>query len=293
MTLLFGLACGEGSEDCSVCELSDANNYAHSSTLDLPLVQAQSGSDVRVSWSDLELDLSGLEVPAGSIDEVTLVVFEDLDHGALMEGLAGDTLAQGDASLFAECLPAGEDCQLSEFQVLDVAVDAHTHFVPERGLFLITLGEEGVAGMKGGVVLEAVDDSSVQEVRIDDGDGALATEVDLGSLEPVRPATGLPTLDWSGVRTDGLGHPLRLQEIDTMLVGRFEEGLPELEGRIPELSVASDAIWIVDVTGEASYDLSRISSFPGVDTEGTWLVAWMCSTCTHPAPRVLTVLESP
>jgi hypothetical protein len=33
------------------------------------------------------------------------------------------------------------------------------------------------------------------------------------------------------------------------------------------------------------------NSFPGVDSNGTWLVALLCTNCRNPAPYYLTVLE--
>lgn len=291
--LLWTLACNGGTEDCVRCELTDANTYSYSSELDLPVVTAASKSDVVIEWSGITTDLNGLAADPSDVDEVTLVVFENLEHAELMEGLASDSLAQADASLFAECLPTGTSCALSEFYILDVAVDADEHFVETRGLFMIAIGIDGRPGMMRGLVLEASDDSDVEAVSVDDTMGSLVVDVDLRSLSPVRPGVPDPELDWGDVEHDAHGHALQLQSIDTMIVGRYDAELSELESRLAEIRDLGSDVWEVDVTGRASYDLAEIEGFPGLDTPGTWLVAWMCSTCTDPAPRVLTVLEMP
>ena len=289
---LLLLGCPPSDGPCSSCELTDAQNYSYTSTLDLEIVELAPTSDVVIDWSDLTQDLNGLPIEDGQIDELKLVVFENLSYDELIQGLEQDSLVQSEATVFATCETTSTRCSLSEFALFDRPLDVDEHFIPERGLWLVALGTNGTQGMLAGVILQAVDGETATEARVTDESGVLDADIDLSSLTPLQ-AQAFPEIGWADVEHDVLGRELRIQTIDRAVIGRYELPLEELEGRIAEIRTLSTDVWETPIQNTTSLELADLEGFQGLDSDGTWLMALECSQCTHPAPPVLTVLEGP
>lgn len=286
------MGCPPSDGPCSSCELTDRNNYAYTSTLELDVVELEAYADVVIDWTALTTDLAGLPVASGDVNEAKLVVFESLSYEELIAGLEEDTLVQSEATVFATCDTTEARCALSDFTLFDQTLDLQEHFGPTRGLWLIVLGKAGTQGMSAGVLLQAVDGETATEAVVTDTSGALETDVDLTSLEPLQVDTS-PEIGWGEVEHDVLGRELRIQTIDRVVLGRYDQTPEELQGRIAEIRTLSDDVWEVPVTHATSIDLAELGGFQGLDIDGTWLMALECSQCTHPAPPVVTILESP
>ncbi len=113
------------------------------------------------------------------------------------------------------------------------------------------------------------------------------------------PVAGPWLIDWSGVVNDSAGLPLDFNNIDRVLVG-FYQGLtvPELEATILDVELIATVMYEAPHDGKLNADLAlarEIDSgalFAGFDrTDGTWLLALMCSTCQNPAPSILSVIQ--
>jgi hypothetical protein len=153
--------------------------------------------------------------------------------------------------------------------------------------------------------LEPSSDSDNLEVNASPGCGdspLLDYEVDIAGAEPMEiPMDGPWIVDWSHVEEDSVGNELPEDFIDRALLGFYEgqsvsdieEGIYDIEDNefLWELNFGSDTVSSADLA-EVTPVEGNDEEFDGFDRgEGTWLFALMCSTCSSPAPVVLTVLE--
>ncbi|MFT4977824.1 MAG: hypothetical protein ACI8S6_003731 [Myxococcota bacterium] len=71
------------------------------------------------------------------------------------------------------------------------------------------------------------------------------------------------------------------------MLARYTQGYDELEANFLQLEAQADDLYIVDVTGLGSLDLSEIDGFTDFSGDGTWLVALRCGSCVNPSPPFL------
>ena len=95
---------------------------------------------------------------------------------------------------------------------------------------------------------------------------------------------------------NALGDDFIPSVIAEVVVAHYDESVAELERQFLDLELIAEGIWRYDVPAETSVELSSLRDeagqpFPGIDGNGTWLVALMCGDfCRNPAPWYLTVL---
>ena len=289
---------GEAIRDCGdPCLLSDENNYAYSSQLDVDVVTLQSYADVEITWPDLSTDLLGDPIAPDDITKVTLVVFKDLSPSEVAAALADDTAKQSDVALYQVCTPTGATCKLSEFGLFGSYPGVPQYFAEGTGTWLLVLGREGETGGAAMVMMQASDASAETSVVVDDDTFSLSVTADLTSARPVGlPVGPTPTLDWSGLTRDGFGHDLDVRTIDRLEIGRYDAPLSELQLQFVALEQLATARWTADTTGAVSIALDNLSgdtAFDGIDADNTWLLALGCSSCISPAPRYMAVLAPP
>lgn len=283
-------------EPCSECVLSDANNYAYTSTLAVDTLAVPEHADTLLRWDGLTRDLRGDPLDPGAIAEARLVAFRSLTPEQIVYGLAHDALDQADVAAYVTCVPTDASCALSEFGMFGNAIDIQQYFEEGYGTWLLALGGEGVAGVDALAFLAPGADVTALEAVVTDTTSRLDADVDLASLAPVvvDPYTADITLDWSGLTRDGIGDPLELDTVDELWIGRFDQSPAELERRAFELEILAEASWTLDVNGATSAELALAQgdgAFLGIDRAHTWMAALRCRSCTNPAPRVLTFLE--
>lgn len=295
MSILLLLACkGE------TLQLSDTQNYSYSGEMDLPVLSTVSGQDVEVCWSELSQDLrcAGLD-PVEDIDSLSLLRFPHLDHQELTEGLERDDLTQASLDGVASLETGGESCaNLDDLTFFGTPIELDAHYIEGGGSYLLLLstGNEPGLGSRALAFLEPREDSEIVQVSVDEACGTLDFEAELEQLTPIRPESAGPwTVDWSELSTNGLGQPFEGSRVDRLDLAFYEGAdLASLESDFLGLEEAASQSWTVELEPGFSYDLNDLSGFDGLDrSDGVWLLALRCSSCSNPAPLFLGVLEPP
>jgi hypothetical protein len=72
----------------------------------------------------------------------------------------------------------------------------------------------------------------------------------------------------------------------------------EIEEQIFDLEILATTLWELELEGGKTADLAQAQARDGsgafrgfTRTDGVWALGLMCSTCSNPAPVVLTILE--
>lgn len=287
---LLLLACG------AETALSDAQNYTFTSRLEAELVEVAAGQDIRVDWSALDRDLLGRSMdPTREVHGLTILVIQRAP-AEVLEGLVNDSLQQIDVLGVAEAVPdAGATAlPLSAFGYGGSPVLPESYLVPGRGTWVVSASTEGVPGARMLSLFEPVDDGGDDVLAISPTSSTLDWTVDLRSAEPASLAGD--RVSWAGITTDMRGMPLRLNTIDGVELAAFEEDLPTLERRFPELDSLAVSRFVAPVQDAVSVELSALvdaegRAFSGVSPHHTWLLALTCSTCENPAPPFLAVVQ--
>ena len=297
-TLLLCLVAGcidpvEDEDGCDPCALLDAHNYSWAPELVAPVFAATAGQDLWIDWSELSHDLLGHPIKNDRIDHATLAVFDGMAPQQVLEALAEDRLEQASLRIGLFCDPEGPGCHLSDFNLLGNGLDIQQYFQPGQDAWMVAPDIAGEPGAVGLVFLEPSGIVEVGEVQLHDGDSRLEAEVDLHSLLPLRvDLVAAPVVTWEEVTVDALGNEIAASRFDRLELARYDLGLGELEARFLDLELMEASRWSADVGGQSSYDLGLLPDFDGFTEGGTWLLALRCSSCTNPAPRFLTVVET-
>ncbi len=278
------------------CSLRDPNNFTYDSELNFEVVEAEAEADVCIDWSGLSTDIQGHAFTEG-VDLVRLAVFDKLDYDGIRLGLVEDSHQQSELGLYMECEPDGPedtDCCLSEFGLLGSVPGIDTYFKVDSGLWLFTLQSDDVDGARSMVMLEPSAESTVTLVEITDESSVLTIEPDLesGTDALIAPVADIE-VDWSALTVDGLGNALRLERIDRLELGHYDATPTELEPEFFNLRDVATESWTMSVAGSTSADLSKLegnTTFSGVTSDGTWLLALWCSACENPVPKFISVM---
>lgn len=302
LALALSACTGAGGDDsaapvvtCSDCVLNDANNYSWQGALDVEAWDLAAGENVHLSWDDLHHDLYGGSIEPTDVDRVVLLAMTQLTPDDVRQAIADDDLLMSDASLTVFCDPTGTSCDLADFELFGNDLVVEDYFVEGTGTWLAALLTEDDTFASVGLLVPD-DASELTSVAFSDETATLTLDVDLQSLTPVVVDPGTPlTLDWTGLTVDGVGNSLFVDSIDTVLVGRFDLSVEEMEQQVNALEDLADPLWTLEVT-EPRADLSLLvgdTPFQGIDADGTWLVALYCGSCLNPAPRFVTLLQPP
>ncbi len=285
-------------DPCTTCVLSDDNNFALASVLDVGTTALRAEADARLDWSTLTRDIRGGALDArADIDEARLLAFRNLEPAEIAEGLAHDTLNQADVTLYVTCTPTDASCMLSDFGMFGNHLDIQQYFLEGNGTWLLALGRHGEPGADALLFLDADEASAADSASVTDSTSALSVDVDLGALTPVvvPPDDRDLLFDWSGLTQTGLGDPIAFGSIDTLRVARFRESPAELESDVFGLEARAEESWTLPVEGWTSASLSDLSGdslFGGIDASSTWLLSLECRLCANPAPRFVTLLTT-
>jgi hypothetical protein len=280
--------------------LADAHNYSFEGLLDGPSFPMAQLQDVELDWAELRTDLQCHALdPVAEVDTLGLMVFPYLSQEEVELGLSYDTLQQVDLGVYLEVQPGtATRVSLKDFTFFGTEADIDEVFEPGSGAWMISLSTGNQIGVNNRMIafLEPRADSEELLAVLDDGCPVLDWSVDLGSLReaPVLPQ-GPWELDWSAVAENSMGMPFQPGKVSHIMVGRFEEDLPELEAGFLELEDRAAELYTMEHPGGLGSDLSELRdaegrNFEGFSGEGTWLFSLRCETCANPAPLFLTVL---
>lgn len=280
---------------CQSCTLRDEQNFRYQADLEVEVLPVPAGVDLRVDWSALQVDLQGHPIdPQGGIAEAHVVVFPELRPDEVALRLTTEGVLATDIQLYMSCAPVGTGCDLSAFSLFGSTLDVGEVFVPGSGSWLVLVEPASGVGAAGLLFLSPEEGVAPTLASVRSDSATLEVEVDLGSLEPlVLPAgSRAPVLDWSALRTNGLGQALEPEYIDRLQIARFDLGVEELEQQVFDLEGLATGWWELDVEGSTQVSLDALpEDFLGIDADGTWLLALSCSSCEVPAPRFVTVLQ--
>jgi len=283
-------------EPCeSPCALSDENNFSYTSELSVTSVPLQEYGDVVVDWSGLTTNFYGKPIdPAVDVEEAWLVVFTNQTADEVAEGIAQDTLDQGDISLYTTCESKSQRCALSEFNIGGVYPNPQTYFEDGQGAWLVSLLDASSNSFHSLMFLDADPTSASLSATYSDSTALLEADVDLGSLDIVYLQEGAEIeLDWGGLTTDPLGNEVSVHKLDELLLARYDQDLSVLQDDFFFLRDIAAESWGLEVSERTSITLSEVEGsapFTGITDDGTWLLGLFCNTCQNPTPRFLTVL---
>lgn len=281
--------------------LGNANNYHFEGLLDLPSTPVRATADIAVSWASLALDVQCHAVdPVADIDNVSLMAFPRLGEAEVEAGLSRDSLQQVDMGVYLSWEPGdATEAHLSDLTFGGTDPEIEAQFTEGSGtwLLLFTTGTQVGVGARALAFVEPRADVDTERVEVTDGCDVLEHTVDLDELEPLAlPAAAPWSVEWSTLTVTGQGTPLVATKVSSVMVARFDTtDLAALEADFLDLELIAAQTWSAPHPGGVAIDLADLRDdagepFPGVDSEGTWLLALRCESCPVPAPLALTRL---
>lgn len=307
---------GSGGNQAQTCGAnvvaSEKNDYAFSSTITLTPVTVASMSNLTFDWSGLTNDFEGHPVAPGTDLGLAVVMFWDLPLEQFEAKLNADALFTSDLIVSPPLslqLTAGvTSAKLYDFTINTTPVtpdminpyfDAAA-FPPSSASFIAGVESGAVIGrnlrMMQAFNLDASSTTTV--VPITNDSMKLAYTANLHELTPmVVPAgTAALTLDWSQLKTNGLGREFAPGDVTDAIVGHYAETPAELEAKFLDLDRIALATYRASIPTGFVLDFKQLkdknaASFTGIDGTGTWVVGLLCGNCRNPAPLYMTVLK--
>jgi hypothetical protein len=287
--------------------LRDANNYKTTATLDIPIVETASATDLDICWSGVVDDLQCHPVSAtADLDTVALLRISHLSKAQVAIRLAAGTLSQSDVAGYLDYkTDHSNTCmKLSQLTLFGSQTDVPSQYVESTDytyLLLFTKGTTPGVGARTMLFLQPTAASTNTKVDGQTGCGLLTFMADLSSLTKLSVSVAGPwILDWRDITHDGQGNDAPFEKIDGVTIG-FYAGMTaaDLEARIFDIETIATGLWDVKLTGGRTADLATATdrasgaAFPGFDRAdtGTWLLGLTCSRCQSPAPVLLTIVE--
>jgi len=282
--------------------LTDANNYSYSGAVHVPVVTTASGTDITICWDQVKQDLQCHDLnPLTDIDNIGLARFPNKTQAQVEEGLSNNSLLQADINGYVEFNTdhAVSCTTLSSFSFLGTAIDVLKEYNQDGGTYMLMLTEGTEPGIGARVItfLQPQADSDVVNVDVPDNCGVLDFNASLQDLSQTQmPTDGPFVVDWSALTTDGIGAPLSLSTIDSVMLAYYAGKTPaDLQSTFLDLELIADDMYTMDLPGGTAADLALATNaggttFPGFTGDGTWLFALRCSRCYNPAPVFLTVV---
>lgn len=283
--------------------MTDDNNYSYTGTLDVVSTDVESATDILVDWSALTTDLRGRAVTPAEVDQLLLIAFGPGQEEILAE-ISANQLKQSDVHDYRLFMNSAgvTSASLSEFSVLG------NSFVPEDdlierddvGTWAIAVQDEvdGRDDILALAFLQPVVGAGVTDLVIDASSTTLDFDATLGdSLETAEDLDY--TLDWSAVTKQAGGAAFDVLEADRLFIGHTSlTSDEEIEENFVQLLDTADELYRLEVYGETSADLSLAvddagTAFPGFSEGGSWIIGIECTTCTSPAPVLLSRVTLP
>ncbi len=314
IALMAAVACGGKDKDPDLSPdlvMEDANNYSYAGTMEITGVDVAAQSDPLVDWCSLTTDIRGRAVNPNAVDRLILIELE-LTQAEALEKIEKNDLTQQDTVtqwIFQNETAAVCSANLSEFAILsnnfrpedfvestNTWLLSATYFDPEYSQFdfAMTKFVTPVAA-ETNTDIALTDDSASLDFDADLSAPALQTSASFDSY----------TLDWSAVTQDvngaewddEKGNRVLIGKVDAKNIGDVEDIFLRVDSEASELyRLYDDENGVLLVSGETSADLMLATdeagnSFPGFTTDGIWLVGVECTSCTSPAPLLLSVVE--
>lgn len=299
-------------EPLSALSASAVNNYRFSRTLSFPVVTVAPDSDLTFEWNALEHDIRGRELdPEGDVDTLMLTQWRLTPEDFTAKANA-DLLVQNDlvAVVVIYTEQARTRANLLEMTSFGMPLEpeillgyfAAEDFPPNQ----YTYTAAAVTGTNLGTGIRMIQafqldpDSSNTFVELTDDSTGFEYTVDIQGACPIVVPTGATDLDldWSTIETTASGIEFVPSSVTEVIVARYAMSVAELETNFLVLDTVADRTYrnTAPVGNRVEFE-SLVgddgSSFPGVDSDATWVIALVCGRCSSPAPWYLSVLETP
>jgi hypothetical protein len=312
-----GGAAGSGGSPSVTCTngtivAAAANDYAFSSTITLPPVTVKSMSNLKIDWSGVTQDFLGHSLDPTTDLNTALIMIWSLDLSDFQKSLNSDSLLASNlvVSPPPSILPSNgaTSAQLYDFTINGTAVtsaDYNSYFDPTMYpsshytyLAAVQTGDNLGTGIRMLQSFQLDASSSNTTVTLTNTSTMLQYAANLHSLHPtgVPAGTAALTLDWTQLTTNALGATFIPTNITSAIVGHYTQTPTQLEGQFLNLQTIATDLYTADIPSGTVLDFTTLvdasgSAFPGIDSNGTWVVALICGVCRNPAPWYLTVLE--
>jgi len=268
--------------------LSDADNFAFTSAVDVSAQAIRAGADITVEWPALTTDVYGQPLDPAALTGVEVFNFP----GATADFLAALTMGSlraTDITLRAHCDTSGTSCQLDEFLMGEAhPLDLSADFLAGSGGWVFALRSSAMNGPV--AYIDVVPTEGSDDLAASFSDGGSSFRVDATAAAPVPVADPSTVLDWSALTLDGAGNALPLYRLDRAVLARFSGGADVPLAAPQFLSESADEAFTLDVTGRGSVALPEFLADP-LAGDGAWVFALLCSSCDTRMPAFLAVLE--
>ena len=299
-------ACGTSSSDpTGMVLIRDENNYLSTSSLSVPTVETAPATDLEICWSNIATDIQCHPVvPTADIDNVGFVRLLHLTQPEVEAQLISGELSQSKVAGYVQLLTdhnatCGKLSQFSFFGTpLDVAAE-YQEKSDETYMMLFAHGTQLGVGARVMMFLKPTATSTNTRVDAPSGCGLLDFTADLTTPKALAiPTAGPWKVDWRNVTRNGQGAPVAFEFIDRLLIG-FYQGLTvaDIQAKFFDIETLATSLWELPLTGGTVANLANAvergssAHFAGfTPTDGVWLLGLFCSTCSNPAPLVLTVV---
>ena len=297
---------GGGRDAGASIVLANKNNYRSTASLTLPTVETASGVDLDICWTSIATDMQCHPVsPQADIDNVAFIRLLHLTGTEAEAKLVSGSITQSQIDGYVEFRTEnGTTCaKLSQFSFLGTKVDVLAEYqqsTDETYLLLFTHGVQRGVGARVMMFLQPLATSTNTKVDAPSGCGTLQFTADLTTPQKVQVAAAGPWIaDWHGVTVDGQGNEIIYATLDKLLLGYYQ-GMTtaDIQAKFFDLELMATSLWDLDLAGGYTADLSQAKDrktgapFAGFGQgAGIWLLALRCSTCSNPAPVILTVLD--
>jgi len=290
---------------------SEQSDYSFTSAITLQPVTVAQMSNLLFDWSGLTHDFEGHALAPATDLNMGIVMFWDLPLAQFETALNADMLYTSDLIVSPPLslqLAGSTLAHLYDFtinttplspEMINQYFDA-TLYTPANATFIagVQTGNELGRQIR---MLQAFNldaSSTVTNVAITNDSTKLSYTANLHDLT----ITGVPggtaalTLDWSQMKTNGLGRAFTDGYVTSAVVGHYTQTPAQLETQFLDLDHIAAATYRADILSGSVLDFTTLkdengASFPGIDASGTWLVGLVCGNCRNPAPWYMTILK--
>lgn len=298
---------------------SEMNDYAFSSSLKLAITQVQPQSNLTFDWGGVTKDFLGNSLNAANdLDTIVILMVSQSLQDFQMQ-INADTWQQSSLVIVPPPLfnPTGgvtsgtlfDNFTAGGMAVTPVNADMYldpSMYPPDQNTFI--LGAQTGSNLGTDIrmmrAFQIEPSSTNTKVTLTDSSTTLTYHVDLHSLHP----TGVPagkaslSLDWGHLNTNAFGDDIsnpygvkRRTDITSAIVGHYTQSVSQLESQFLDIQTIAADKYSADIPSGTLLDFTTLvdangAAFPGIDSNGTWLVALLCGNCRNPAPYYISIL---
>jgi hypothetical protein len=299
MVLVLGGCPGGGKGDLETLVFEEANNFEFNGTFTIDAVEIELQADFCMDWSAITTDIRGRAFDPADVDQVALLQF-DLDQAAVLDQIDTNQLRQDDATYqYIWDQPGGESSACAvDFEIIGNAFDVNLLNEEPDKTWVVSLIDldAGTNDIMMTAFVLPTDGSTNNELAFTDTTAVLDYTVDIAGKPGIAATAAAEgwVLDWSAVSTDVNGQPFDPLLGDQLLVAHYATytDVAEVEAVFLRLDTEATETWTLNVFGAVDADLSTAETsdgdgFGGFTTDGVWMVAVSCSSCTSPVPQLL------